>query len=194
MAVVNTTTTAIASADATGTKFARAGEPEVVKVGTVEVASGDSIGSTLRLIRVPSNMRITSLELSSDAITSAAADIGVYDISANGSAVVDADQFGSAVSLPPPQDQTTALHLARDRAGQDQRAPRSCARRHLEDGPAAVAAPGSVRRSRQVLRPRRHADRSRNGRGHRDPGRQGLHGLMHRPAGISSLASSLSLG
>ena len=112
MAVVNTTTTAIASADAASSKFAKSGEPEVVKVGTVEVASGDSIGSTLRLIRVPSNMRITALELSSDAITSAAADIGVYDISANGSAVVDVDQFGSAVSLATAQDKTNVLHEA----------------------------------------------------------------------------------
>ena len=112
MAVVNTTTTAIASADAASSKFAKSGEPEVVKVGTVEVASGDSIGSTLRLIRVPSNMRITALELSSDAITSAAADIGVYNIAANGGAVVDADEFGSAVSLATAQDKTNVLHEA----------------------------------------------------------------------------------
>ena len=112
MAVVNTTTASIASADAAGSKFAKSGEPEIVKVGTVEVASGDSIGSTLRLIRVPSNMRITALELSSDAITSAAADIGVYDISANGSAVVDVDQFGSAVSLATAQDKTNVLQEA----------------------------------------------------------------------------------
>ena len=129
MAVVNTTTTAIASADATGA-VRSCRRAEVVKVGTVGVASGDSISSTLRLIRVPSNMRITSLELSSDAIRRPRPTLACTT-SRRTVRPSSMDQFGSAVSLG-------------DRAGQDQRAPRSCARRHLEDGSAAVAAPGSV--------------------------------------------------
>ena len=112
MAVVNTTTASIASADAASSKFARMGEPEVVFAGTAEIANGDSIGSTIRLLRVPSHLRLTALELSSDAIASAAADVGVYDIAPNGSAVVDADEFGSAVSLATAQDKTNVLQEA----------------------------------------------------------------------------------
>jgi hypothetical protein len=112
MAVVNTTTTSIASADAAGSKFARMGEPEVVFVGVAELANGDSIGSTVRLVRVPSNLRVTSVDLSSDAITTCTADVGAYEIAANGSAVVDADEFGSAVSLATAQDKTNVLNEA----------------------------------------------------------------------------------
>lgn len=109
MAIVYTKSTEITSMDASRSKFARMGEPEVVKVGTLEIANGDSIGSVLRVVRLPSNFRLTALELSSDAITSAAADIGVYEIAANGGAVVDADEFGSAVSLATAQDKTNVL-------------------------------------------------------------------------------------
>lgn len=68
--------------------------------GTLETVSGDSIGSTYRLFQVPSNARISQLLLYSDDIgTTTIADFGIYQTTANGGAVVDADFFGSAVSL-----------------------------------------------------------------------------------------------
>jgi len=68
-------------------------------VATVEVTNGDSIGSQFRLHRVHSSVRMSQLLLKCDAITSAAADFGIYEIAANGGAVVDADCFASAQSI-----------------------------------------------------------------------------------------------
>lgn len=73
--------------------------PEFVYEAAVELANGDSIGSTYRLVRLPSHFRITSLRLSCDAITSGAADIGLYDNAANGGAVVSVALFASAQSI-----------------------------------------------------------------------------------------------
>jgi hypothetical protein len=69
------------------------------KAFTVEVTNGDSIGSTFRLCDIPSNARISSIRIFCDAITSAAADIGLYQTTANGSAVVDVDAYASAFSI-----------------------------------------------------------------------------------------------
>jgi len=100
MAVVNTKSTAITNAD-TGvlTNATAAGGILRSAVGTVEVANGDSIGSTFRLARVPSNARVSRIFHNCDAITSAAADIGLYRTAADGGAVVDADFFASAASI-----------------------------------------------------------------------------------------------
>lgn len=68
-------------------------------VGTIAVANGDSIGSTLRFGRVHSSWRVSQLLLGCTAITGAAADIGLYDTTKNGAAVVDVDFFASAQSL-----------------------------------------------------------------------------------------------
>lgn len=98
MAVVNTTTASIAAEAAR--KVASSGKPTVCFVGQIESVSGDSIGSTYRLISVPGDFILTSLEIASDALGgSCAADIGVYQMAGNGGAVVDADEFASAVSL-----------------------------------------------------------------------------------------------
>lgn len=80
---------------------------------TVEVTNGDSIASKFILARVHSSWRITSIKLFCDAITSAAADIGLYQTSAfpnNGGAVVDADAYGSAVSIATAN--TTGIEVA----------------------------------------------------------------------------------
>lgn len=100
MAVVQKKSSPITNADAGVLSDARVyrGTPRVA-VGAVEVANGDSIGSTLRLCRVPSNARINRVLISCDAITSAAADIGIYKTAAEGGAVVDADFFASAQSI-----------------------------------------------------------------------------------------------
>ena len=69
-------------------------------VGTVEVASGDSIASKYVMFQVPSNARVSQLLVWADDIgTTTAGDIGLYQTTANGSAVVDADFFASAVDL-----------------------------------------------------------------------------------------------
>jgi hypothetical protein len=67
-------------------------------VGFVTTNSDDSIGSTYRICRVPSNARITQILGSQDVGSASAgiADVGVYQTAANGGAVVDADFFASA--------------------------------------------------------------------------------------------------
>ncbi len=69
-------------------------------VGTVEVANGDSSTSKYVMFQVPSNARVSQLLVYSDDIgTTTAGDIGLYQTTANGGAVVDADFFASAISL-----------------------------------------------------------------------------------------------
>ena len=102
MAVVNTKAAAITAGDTAGTVVKKNLQAGILKecVGTLEAVSGDSIASTFRLARVPSNARISRVLLSCDAITTCAADVGVYDIaSVNSGAAVDADFFASAQSL-----------------------------------------------------------------------------------------------
>lgn len=100
MAAVNTKTAALTAQDLAGDKQASLGRPLYTSVATIEVAAADDDGSTYRLLRLPSTAVLVSLEIASDALgTSAAYDVGVYEISANGGAVVDADEFASAVAL-----------------------------------------------------------------------------------------------
>lgn len=68
-------------------------------IGASSVADGDSIGSTFRLARISSSVRVSQLLLSCGAVTAAAADIGLYRTAADGGAVVDADFFASAQSI-----------------------------------------------------------------------------------------------
>lgn len=66
----------------------------------VASAADDSSTSIFRFVRVPSNARISQVLLSAaDATTAGAINIGVYQTSENGGAVVDADLFASAVDL-----------------------------------------------------------------------------------------------
>src|ERR1700753_1772295 len=67
--------------------------------GTVEAVNGDSIGSTYRVFRVGSWVRPVGFSVFCDAITSAAADLGLYRTAADGGAVVSQSLFASAVSL-----------------------------------------------------------------------------------------------
>ena len=113
MAVVNTKATAITNADAstqTNSSMRISGGSVKESLGTVEAANGDSIASVYRFARVKSGDRVSRVLLSSDAITSAAGDIGLYDTAANGAAAVDADFFGSAVSLASAQVNTDVTH------------------------------------------------------------------------------------
>lgn len=103
MAVANTKSTHITNADATppvltSDYISRGALYEAV--GTVETLAADDASSVYRLVRVPSNARITSILLASDAITGAtASDVGVYQTAANGGAVVDADEFANDVNI-----------------------------------------------------------------------------------------------
>lgn len=67
--------------------------------GTVELANGDSIGSKYIMASIPSNARVSSILIYLDAITTCAADFGLYQTTLNGSAVVAAAFFASAQSL-----------------------------------------------------------------------------------------------
>lgn len=66
---------------------------------TFELANGDSIGSTYRICQVPSTAIINSIRIFCDAITSGAADVGLYQTTDNGSAVVSATTYASAQSI-----------------------------------------------------------------------------------------------
>ena len=73
-------------------------------IGFVESSAADDIGSSYTLCSVPSNARMSRLILSCDDLGSVgAADVGLYQTTDNGGAVVDADLFASAQVL------TTAL-------------------------------------------------------------------------------------
>lgn len=102
MAVVTTKSTAITNADA---------KPQVLSlpfisrgklhqsIGYVAAANGDSIGSQYRLCRVRSGDRMSGVKVFNDAVTSGAANVGLYDTLANGGAVVSVSLFAAALSI-----------------------------------------------------------------------------------------------
>lgn len=68
--------------------------------GTLETTAADDIGSKYKLVSIPSNARVQSVILACDSMgTAGAADIGIYQTTDNGGAVVDVDFFASAQSL-----------------------------------------------------------------------------------------------
>lgn len=106
MAVVNTKGTAITTGDTAPTANPSQSIPLKIhggrlkeSLGVIAAASGDSIGSTYRLVRLPSSARVSQVLLTCSAITTCAADVGLYDTEVNGGAVVDADFFASAQSV-----------------------------------------------------------------------------------------------
>jgi hypothetical protein len=71
---------------------------EASSVATVSATQAS--GDTIRMVRVPSNARISQVLLSTaDATTAGAIDIGIYQTIENGGAVVDSDLFASALAL-----------------------------------------------------------------------------------------------
>ena len=71
-----------------------------VSCGYCESSAADDIGSKYKLCSIPSNARVHSVLLSCDSTgTAGAADIGIYQTTENGGAVVDADFFKAAQSL-----------------------------------------------------------------------------------------------
>lgn len=106
MAVVYTKSAALTTMDTPGSTapMGRLSRSDLkVAIGKVEVANGDSIGSVLRFVRVPSNCRPHRVLLRiTGTITTAAGDIGVYRVSrstTSAGAVVDVDLFASAQAL-----------------------------------------------------------------------------------------------
>lgn len=103
MAVVNRSSTGITNADATPVVKNNAGVGGgVVRStgGAITVAADDSATSVQRACRVPSNAYIRAVRVSAaDFTTAGAINVGVYQTTANGGAVVDADLFGSAVDM-----------------------------------------------------------------------------------------------
>lgn len=99
VALLSDLITAANAAPPTIIPAARSGGRVRSAVATVELANGDSIASTYRMFRLPSNARVESISLLCDAITSGAGDVGLYETTANGGAVVDVDAYASAQSI-----------------------------------------------------------------------------------------------
>lgn len=101
MAVVTTKSTALTNADATpqiqNTPLIHRGRRNT-SVGFVAVGAADSIASQYRLTRVRSSDRIASIALFCSAITSAAANIGLYETTANGGAAAVTPTYGSGAA------------------------------------------------------------------------------------------------
>jgi hypothetical protein len=69
-------------------------------VGTLEATAADDIGSTYRFCQIPSNARVSQILLySDDQGTAGDMDLGIYQTTANGAAVLDADHFAAAVDI-----------------------------------------------------------------------------------------------
>lgn len=103
MAVEARKSTLVTNADATPVVLNSPrvdGGSERVEVSTVEIVNADSVGSTYRMFRVPSNAVMTDLRIyAPDIGTTTATDIGLYRTAKDGGAAQDADFFASAVVL-----------------------------------------------------------------------------------------------
>jgi len=67
-------------------------------MGVVNNSASDSVGSTYRFCRVPSNARVSAVIYAAEASgATGQVDIGLYQTAENGGAVVDADFFASAL-------------------------------------------------------------------------------------------------
>jgi hypothetical protein len=101
MAVVDTKTTQLSTQDTAGDGMGLSGSVLYTSVASVEVAAGDDDGSKYRLLRLPANAVLVSLEVAADALgTSAAYNIGTYyPTSIQSGAVIDADEFASSVAM-----------------------------------------------------------------------------------------------
>lgn len=124
MAVVTTKTTQISTQDTAGDSMGLSGSVLYTSVASIEVAAGDDDGSQYRLLRLPANAVLVSLEVAADALgTSAAYNIGTYyPAGISSGAVIDADEFASAVAMATAIDFTNVLQEAiatdKDKLGQ----------------------------------------------------------------------------
>jgi hypothetical protein len=91
----------ITNRDATPAVLTTANPGQVFRsYGKVEAAGGDA-GSTYRFCTVPSNAKLVRCWFSSDDLSGSGAtlNLGLYQTTANGGAVVDADFFASALDV-----------------------------------------------------------------------------------------------
>jgi len=102
MAVVDRKSTALTNRDSSprinNPPHISGGNQSVVR-GTFELANGDSIASIFRMAQVPSGAIIDEITLFCDAITSAAGDVGLYQTTDNGGAVVAVGCYATAQSI-----------------------------------------------------------------------------------------------
>lgn len=114
MAVVNTKSTRVSNADNVPRimDMPNLNHGKVRRVvGTIEAVSGDSIGSTYRMVRVHSSWSLCAVNLYCDAITTCAADAGLYRIAAEASgAAVAASCYATAQSLATALTVPTNIH------------------------------------------------------------------------------------
>ncbi len=100
MATVSTLSTLITNRDASPRVISNSSISKgamQMAAATVEIATADNIGSTYKMVSVPSNARIAQVLLSCDDSGSVgSADIGIYQTTSNGGAVKDADHFAAA--------------------------------------------------------------------------------------------------
>ena len=103
MAVVALKSTQITNRDATPAVLNNArtsGADLKHRRAIMAITSGDSAASTYRMFEIPSNAVVVSVRVSAPDIgTTTTADVGLYQTTANGGAVVDADFFASAIVL-----------------------------------------------------------------------------------------------
>jgi len=103
MAVVITKSTAVSGRDATPRVLGNSAvtRADVKKaLGVVAAVTGDSIGSTYLFCSIPSNAVVYSVEVSCPDIgTTGTMDLGLYQTTDKGSAVVDADFFAAAINV-----------------------------------------------------------------------------------------------
>lgn len=100
MAAENLLSGAITNRDATP-RVANSAQGGIVRKvwGYIEAAGGDA-GSTYRFCSIPSNARAISVEIATDDLgTGCTLNVGLYQTTGNGGAVVDADFFASAVDV-----------------------------------------------------------------------------------------------
>lgn len=92
-------------------------------MGVCATSAADDIGSKYILCSIPSNARVAQLLLSNSSLgTAGAANVGVWQTTENGGAVVDADFFASAVALTSAQsnvDITTEANGANASIGKE---------------------------------------------------------------------------
>lgn len=103
MAVANTKSTAITALDNSPPAQADAAyHGGVLKeaIGYCEVAAADDDTSVYRFCRLPSNARVSSIEIMNDAITGATDyNLGLYDTADEGGADVDQNLFRDAIDI-----------------------------------------------------------------------------------------------
>jgi hypothetical protein len=63
------------------------------------VPASANVGSTFRIVQIPSNAVVLSVHIESEAQTAGKVDVGAYRTTSDGAAVVDADFFATAVDL-----------------------------------------------------------------------------------------------